>query len=68
MFRKISKDMEVKASISEVWEVYSTLKLGEIVKSELAHLFTIDILEGDGGVGTVIRVTPKPGKSCFIVI
>ncbi|XP_076911479.1 norbelladine synthase-like [Bidens hawaiensis] len=58
MFSKVSKEMEVKTTISKAWDVYSTLKLAMIIRSELGHLFGIDILEGDGGVDTVIKVTP----------
>lgn len=68
MFRKISEEVEVKATISEVWEVDSTFKHAMIIQLELAHLFTIDILEGDGGVGSVFKVTPNPGKPSFSTI
>ncbi|CAH1430874.1 unnamed protein product [Lactuca virosa] len=63
MSGKISEEVEVKVSITEAWEVYSTLKLAMILQSELPHLYGVDILEGDGGVGTIIKVTPRPGVS-----
>ncbi|KAI3816218.1 hypothetical protein L1987_15909 [Smallanthus sonchifolius] len=63
MFTNISKEMEVKTSITKAWDVYSTLKLAMIIQSKLNHLFGIDILEGDGGVGTVIKVTPRSDVS-----
>ncbi|KAI3695970.1 hypothetical protein L1987_78976 [Smallanthus sonchifolius] len=68
MFTKISKEMEVKASITKAWDVYSTLKLAMIIQSKLGHLFGIDVLEGDGGVNTVIKVTPRsdvPGLTVY---
>ncbi|KAI3517109.1 hypothetical protein L1887_16317 [Cichorium endivia] len=63
MYGKISEELEVKVSIREAWEIYSTLKPIKILQSELRHLFAIDVLQGDGGVGTVIKVTPHPGVS-----
>ncbi|KAI3517107.1 hypothetical protein L1887_16315 [Cichorium endivia] len=63
MYGNISEELEVKVSRREAWEIYSTLKLAKIMQSELPHLYIIDVLEGDGGVGTIIKVTPRPGVS-----
>lgn len=70
MLRKTSEEVEVevKASINEAWEVYSTFKFGKIVELELAHIFKVQILEGDWGVGSIFEVTivhSKPCESCF---
>ncbi|KAI3517111.1 hypothetical protein L1887_16319 [Cichorium endivia] len=61
MFGSISEELDVKASIIQAWEVYSTLKIAMIIKSAFAQFSTIDILEGDGGVGTIVKITPHPG-------
>ncbi|KAK9059838.1 hypothetical protein SSX86_020542 [Deinandra increscens subsp. villosa] len=67
MFGKISKDMEVKASIREAWEVYCSPKVGMIIRAELGHLSSVAILEGDGSsVGTVVEIKPCPGVSTFL--
>ncbi|KAD2393185.1 hypothetical protein E3N88_40162 [Mikania micrantha] len=61
MIRKVSKEVDVKASISKAWEVYgSPAKVGMIIQAEMGHLSSVVVLEGDGGVGTVVEVTPRP--------
>ncbi|KAJ0511203.1 putative (S)-norcoclaurine synthase [Helianthus annuus] len=60
MFGSLSEEVEVKVSADKAWQLYGTIKLGEIAaKHTLEH---IDIIEGDGGVGTIIKVTFKPGS------
>ncbi|KAL8242121.1 hypothetical protein R6Q59_012423 [Mikania micrantha] len=66
MIRKVSKEVDVKASISKAWEVYgSPAKVGMIIQAEMGHLSSVVVLEGDGGVGTVVEVTPRPGVTLF---
>ncbi|KAL8224158.1 hypothetical protein R6Q57_019633 [Mikania cordata] len=56
MIRKVSEEVDVKASISKAWEVYgSPAKVGMIIQAEMGHLSSVVVLEGDGGVGTVSR-------------
>ncbi|KAJ3680698.1 hypothetical protein LUZ60_016976 [Juncus effusus] len=46
----------------EVWKVYGGLRLGELFQQLLPDLCEkVELDEGDGGVGTVLRVTFAPG-------
>ena len=43
---------------SEVWELYSTLRLAKLVEEEPASgIEKIDVIEGDGGAGTILKLT-----------
>ncbi|KAL4560743.1 hypothetical protein LXL04_032897 [Taraxacum kok-saghyz] len=59
MFGTLSKEVEVKVPSDKAWELYGTIKLGDIAKQILDNL---EVIEGDGGVGTIIKVTFKPGS------
>ncbi|XP_052179339.1 norbelladine synthase-like [Diospyros lotus] len=66
MFATVSHEMEVKVPASKAWRLYSSLKLANVVLQKLSHLINkIDILEGDGGVGTVLRLQFPPGTPGF---
>ncbi|XP_055829546.1 norbelladine synthase-like [Solanum dulcamara] len=72
----IEKEIEVPVPANEAWKIYGTIQLAHIVVKELPNIVhRADILEGDGGVGTVIKVTFPPGtplltshKEKFVVI
>lgn len=56
--------MEVNVGASEAWTVYGTLRLAEIVSQQLSDVVhKIDVLEGDGGAGTVLLLTFQPDPS-----
>lgn len=63
MFGTISDELEVNVPASEAWKLYSTLQLAEIVKEALPIVSQIDIVQGDGGPGTILQVhfSPAPG-------
>lgn len=62
MVGHLSHEVEVKVPASEAWELYSTLRLAKLVGEELSTLFDkIETIEGDGGVGTIIKLTFPPG-------
>ncbi|XP_074576014.1 norbelladine synthase-like isoform X1 [Curcuma longa] len=55
-------ELEVKLDASELWEVYSHLKLGQLVPQLLPDIFEkVELVEGDGGVGTVLLCTLAAG-------
>ncbi|XP_076916973.1 norbelladine synthase-like [Bidens hawaiensis] len=58
MFGYLSEEVEVKVTADKAWQLYGTIKLGEIAAKHT--LESIDVVEGDGGVGTVIKVKFKP--------
>ncbi|KAF5735318.1 S-norcoclaurine synthase [Tripterygium wilfordii] len=58
---QLSHELELNVPASEAWEVYSTLKLAKLVEEQLDAIEKAEVLEGDGGVGTIIRLTFAPG-------
>lgn len=64
MHGEISHELEVKVPASEVWEVYGTIKLANLLAKLLpAYVQKVEILVGDGGVGTILKITFPPGIS-----
>ncbi|KAK5834208.1 hypothetical protein PVK06_018082 [Gossypium arboreum] len=64
--KHITNEDEVNAPASEAWELYRNLGISELVAQELKNVIQrLDVLEGDGGVGTVIKVTFVPGNSSY---
>ncbi|KAK8358644.1 hypothetical protein V6Z11_A04G036300 [Gossypium hirsutum] len=53
--KHITKEFEVNAPASEVWELCRSLGLKNLVA----------LLKGDGGVGTVVKTTLVPGISSY---
>ncbi|XP_071720246.1 norbelladine synthase-like [Rutidosis leptorrhynchoides] len=60
MFGSLSEEVEVKVAVDEAWQVYGTMKFADIAAEVI--LERLDVIEGDGGVGTIIKVTFKPGS------
>ncbi|CAL5030296.1 unnamed protein product [Urochloa decumbens] len=61
---KGSKSQEVEADVpaAELWKIYGTIRFVELVHQLLPQiLYQVEIVSGDGGVGTVIKVTLPPG-------
>ncbi|KAM7269540.1 hypothetical protein ACFE04_025037 [Oxalis oulophora] len=59
---QVTVDNPVAAPTSVVWEAYSRLELAKLVNELLAETFgTTEILEGDGEVGTIVKITFPPG-------
>ncbi|KAK3143833.1 hypothetical protein QOZ80_4AG0305570 [Eleusine coracana subsp. coracana] len=64
---KASKSHELVTDVtaSELWKIYSTLRLEELARQLLPQVLQkLTVICGDGGVGTVIQVTVlTPGNS-----
>ncbi|CAL4994603.1 unnamed protein product [Urochloa decumbens] len=55
-------EFETDLPAADVWEVYGSLRLAQLVPELLPHVTQrIDHLEGDGGVGTALLVHFAPG-------
>ncbi|GFQ02201.1 s-norcoclaurine synthase [Phtheirospermum japonicum] len=62
MSGRLSEEIEVKVPASEAWKLFGTLKLADIVLEALSNVFSkIDIVEGDGGAGTILHLFFTPG-------
>ncbi|KAL6838893.1 hypothetical protein ACP4OV_031329 [Aristida adscensionis] len=56
-------ELEAAVPASDLWAIYGTLRFVELVHTLLPQvLHKVDVLRGDGGVGTVIQVTFPPGN------
>ncbi|CAH1452361.1 unnamed protein product [Lactuca virosa] len=60
MFGTLSEETEVKVPASKAWKLYGTLELAKVAAGKI--LEAIDVVEGDGGVGTILKVTVKRGS------
>ena len=63
MFGQVSYDVEVDVSASNAWKLYGTLQLAMVMEEGPSPLLEkFELIEGDGGVGTVIKLIFAPGK------
>ncbi|KAI7731427.1 hypothetical protein M8C21_007797 [Ambrosia artemisiifolia] len=60
MFGTLSEEAEVKVPASKAWALYGTLEIGKLVAGKIFE--AIDVVEGDGGLGTILKLTMKPGS------
>ncbi|KAI4330794.1 hypothetical protein MLD38_029043 [Melastoma candidum] len=61
---ELTHEMEVNVAAPKAWELYGTLRLSEMVRQELSHILSgVEVVEGDGGVGTIIKLTFQSGMS-----
>ncbi|KAL7108086.1 hypothetical protein ACP275_06G093000 [Erythranthe tilingii] len=63
MFGTVSEERAVKVPASEAWKIYGTLELPKIAVGALSHMISkVDVVQGDGGVGTVLEIFLHPGQ------
>ncbi|KAE8077492.1 hypothetical protein FH972_016052 [Carpinus fangiana] len=66
MVGQLSHEVEVNVAASEAWELYGTLRLAKLVKEELSTLLEkTETIQGDGGVGTIFKLTFPLGTPGF---
>ncbi|KAK6926182.1 Bet v I/Major latex protein [Dillenia turbinata] len=66
MLGQLSSELKISAEASQVWEIISTLKLAKLVVEEIPDVVTkFDVVEGDGGVGTVLKLYLSPDGPGF---
>ncbi|KAH7687304.1 (S)-norcoclaurine synthase protein [Dioscorea alata] len=54
---EVVHELEICLSAEEIWMIYRTLQLSELVVKLLPNIIhKVEVVEGDGGVGTVIIV------------
>ncbi|XP_023756911.1 norbelladine synthase [Lactuca sativa] len=59
MFGTLSEEAEVKVPASKAWALYGTLELAKAAAGKM--LEAVDVEEGDGGAGTILKLTLLPG-------
>jgi hypothetical protein len=58
----LSHEFETGLPAADMWEVYGGLLVGDLIPQLLPQVFSkVELVEGDGGVGTVLLVTYPPG-------
>ncbi|XP_076893992.1 norbelladine synthase-like [Bidens hawaiensis] len=60
LFGTLSEEAEVKVPASKAWALYDTLEIGKLVARTIFE--AVDVVEGDGGPGTVLKLTFKTGS------
>ncbi|OVA02895.1 Bet v I domain [Macleaya cordata] len=59
---QLSKEIEVTVPATDIWEVYGSLELGKLIPKLMPDILRdVEVVEGDGGVGTVLKLTLPPG-------
>ncbi|KAL5215249.1 hypothetical protein ABZP36_004401 [Zizania latifolia] len=57
-----SHELETDIPASQLWQVYGTLRAAELLPELLPHILAkVEVVAGDGGVGTVLQLTFPPG-------
>lgn len=60
--KHLTNEVEVKVAASEVWQLYRGLGFSMLAAQHLKNVVqNLQVLKGDGRVGTVLRVTFVPG-------
>lgn len=62
MFGELSYEMQVQVPASEAWDLFGTLRLGQLAR-EMKELFKdLQVIHGDGSVGTIVLIELAPGE------
>ncbi|CAI8617075.1 unnamed protein product [Vicia faba] len=62
MSGQVEHELELEVPASEAWELIGTLGIAKLLDEEMPELFQkVEIVEGDGGVGTILNLTFTPG-------
>ncbi|KAF4393368.1 hypothetical protein CsatB_009967 [Cannabis sativa] len=63
---QLCHELEIKAPASQVWELYGTLRVAKLIEEQLKSVIEkIDVVEGDGGIGTTLHIDFVPGAARF---
>ncbi|WJX44898.1 hypothetical protein P8452_31825 [Trifolium repens] len=62
MFGQGEHELELHVPASEAWDLFSGLRIGKVLEKEMPDKFQkVELIEGDGGVGTILKVIFTPG-------
>ncbi|KAK4256109.1 hypothetical protein QN277_009021 [Acacia crassicarpa] len=58
----VEQELELGVPAIEAWDLFGTLRFREFAEQEMPKVFQkVELVEGDGGVGTVVKITLAPG-------
>ncbi|XVE50331.1 hypothetical protein DITRI_Ditri01bG0153600 [Diplodiscus trichospermus] len=64
--KHLTNELEVNVPASNVWELYRHLGISMLAAQELKSVIqNVQVLKGDGGVGTTLKLTFVPGNSSY---
>ncbi|MBA0705504.1 hypothetical protein Golax_017695, partial [Gossypium laxum] len=59
--KHLTNELEVNVAASRVWELYRHLGISMLTAQQLKNVIqNVQVLEGDGGVGTMLKLTFAP--------
>ncbi|XP_062001537.1 norbelladine synthase-like [Rosa rugosa] len=59
---QVLHELEVQVCASQAWELMGTLELAKLIQQTLTDVIdNIEVVQGDGQAGTIIKVTFAPG-------
>ncbi|KAM5557967.1 norbelladine synthase-like [Rosa sericea] len=59
---QVSHELEVQVCASQAWELMGTLELAKLIQQTLTDVIDkIEVVQGDGQTGTIIKLTFAPG-------
>ncbi|KAK2381159.1 norbelladine synthase [Trifolium repens] len=62
MFGQVEHELELHVPASEAWDLFGGLVIGKVLEKEMPDKFQkVELIEGDGGVGTILKVIFTPG-------
>ncbi|KAK6232554.1 hypothetical protein SCA6_002627 [Theobroma cacao] len=61
----LSQDTAVEVPAAVIWDVYRGLQLGKLADELLGDVGKVEVVQGDGGVGTIVKVTFPPGQGAL---
>ncbi|KAK9016343.1 hypothetical protein V6N11_078844 [Hibiscus sabdariffa] len=69
MKSRLSHDSLVEVPVAVVWDVYRGLQLGKLLNQLLRDVIgTVEVVYGDGGVGTILKFTFPPDHVTTYVV
>ncbi|XP_055824548.1 norbelladine synthase-like isoform X2 [Solanum dulcamara] len=72
MLGKFSEQIQVNAPTSEVWNLYGTFKLPNLVVEKLPHIVEkVELIERNGGAGSLLKVSlvgNAPYKEKYVLV
>ncbi|KAK8622748.1 hypothetical protein V6N13_117651 [Hibiscus sabdariffa] len=64
--KHLTNEVEVNVAASRVWELYRHLGISFLAAQQLKNVIqSVQVLKGDGGVGTILKLTFVPGNSSY---
>lgn len=66
MFGTLSEEIELKVPASKAWAVFGTVELAKLSVEKVID--AVDVVEGDGGTGTILKLKFKPGMSYHLIM